>query len=297
MNIPRISIGTAGFANFYEPMTFDDCTKIVDKAIIHKYNYFDTGPEYGNGKSEEILGRCLQKYNRDRYFISTKAGKVGNEYKYGYYDIIQSVMNSRKRLGVKYIDIVFITDIEFACSLKFIIQESLPALKFLKDQGFIKHIGISGLYLEQLNYISENFNIDFILSYCCYTLINNSLIKYCDIWKKRNIKIIQGGVTSMGLLTPQGPPKWHPSDYQIKATCNKLNQFCSEKKINIVEKAFYYTYQNSYIDTILLGVTTPSQLDEYTDWINNFYYNNKLYINTLVEMSEPIHNKLWNEMF
>ena len=49
MNIPRISIGTAGFANMYENITLDECSKIVNKAIIHKYSYFDTAPYYGHG--------------------------------------------------------------------------------------------------------------------------------------------------------------------------------------------------------------------------------------------------------
>jgi L-galactose dehydrogenase len=294
MNIPRISIGTAGFANMYENITLDECSKIVNKAIIHKYSYFDTAPYYGNGQSEEILGKCLKNYSRDKFFISTKAGRIGNEFKYGYYDIIQSVMKSLKRLGIKYIDIVFIHDIECCKALNIILEESLPALKYLQNQGFVKYIGISGLYLNQLNYVSDNFKIDYILTYCCYTLINNSLTKYSDKWKEQNIKIIQGGVTSMGLLTPQGPPRWHPASYDIKAVCNKLNHFCSEKNINIVEKAFYYTYQNPNIDTILLGITSVNQLDQYIDWVNRLYCNNKIYINTLVEMSKLIHNKLWN---
>ena len=63
---------------------------------------------------------------------------------------------------------------------------------------------------------------------------------------------------------------------------------------DIVEKAFYYTYQNPNIDTILLGITSVNQLDQYIDWVNRLYCNNKIYINTLVEMSKLIHNKLWN---
>lgn len=297
MELPRIGIGTAGFCGIYNEITPQECGNIVDKAIANKFNYFDSSPFYGNGRSEKILGNCLIKYNRDKYFISTKAGSSSGRYKYGYYDITNTVMNSLKNLKVKYFDMVFIADIDRCSSLDYILKESLPALLYLKRNGFIRKIGISGIILEQLDYVRTNFDIDCIMTYCCYSLINNSLINYIPKWKSDNITIVQGGVTSMGLLTPQGPPCWHPATDDIKECCKNLTEFCKNKRINIVENAFYYTYLNSDIDIILIGVTNVNHLYNYIDWIQHIYSNNKEHIQTLVEMAQPIHNKLWVDLF
>ena len=100
----------------------------------------------------------------------------------------------------------------------------------------------------------------------------------------------------MGLLTPQGPPCWHPATDEIKECCKNLTEFCKNKRINI-ENAFYYTYLNTDIDIILIGVTNVNHLYNYIDWIQHIYSNNKEHIQTLVKMAQPIHNKLWVDLF
>lgn len=297
MELPRIGVGTAGFSGIYNEITLYECGNIVDKAITNKFNYFDSSPFYGNGRSEKILGSCLIKYSRDKYFISTKAGSCNGKYKYGYYDITNTIMNSLKNLKVKYFDMVFIADIDKCVSLDYVLKESLPALLYLKKNGFIRKIGISGILLEQLDYVSSNFNIDCIMTYCCYTLINDTLLKYISKWKSNNIIIVQGGVTSMGLLTPQGPPIWHPASNDIKLYCKKMNEYCNNKNIDIVEKAFYFTYLNKNINIILLGITNVKHLDNYIDWLHRTYHNNQTHIQTLIKLAKPIHNKLWVDLF
>ena len=291
----RLSIGTAGFGNEYELMDELECKKIIDKALTNRLIYIDTAPHYGNGLSENILGKCLKKHSRETYIISTKAGRMGNTFDYSYMGIRQSVFNSLKRLELKYIDIVYLHDIEYASSLDIILKESLPALAYLQKQGYIRYIGVSGLYLNQLDYIIYNYPIQYVLTYCCYTLINDSLKNYAPKWKDKGVTIVQGGVTSMGLLTPIGPPDWHPASYDIKSICKKITNFCNENNINIVEKSFYYSYLYTKIDYLLVGVTSVKQLEEYIHWLDHLYTNNKTFINTLLEMATPIKNKLWEK--
>lgn len=46
--------------------------KLVDVAITHGVNYFDTSPAYCKGRSERATGIALSRYPRDKYFIATK---------------------------------------------------------------------------------------------------------------------------------------------------------------------------------------------------------------------------------
>ena len=46
--------------------------KLVDVAIAHGVNYFDTSPAYCKGRSERATGIALSRYPRDKYFIATK---------------------------------------------------------------------------------------------------------------------------------------------------------------------------------------------------------------------------------
>ena len=288
MSVNKLALGTAGFGNEYQNMTLDQCKEIITKCLENGITYFDTAPHYGKGKSEIILGKCIKDIDRNKFRISTKVGRVGNKFDYSSEEIIKSINRSLERLNLEYFDIVFVHDIEFAKSLDYVLEITIPTLLNLKKKGIIKNIGISGLYLDKLDYlISNSEDIDYILSYCCYTLLNNTLEKYVDKWTKKSVKIIQGGVTSMGLLTEQGPQSWHPASKKIKKRALDLIHFYKENNLNIVEYAFHFTNLSyNRIENILVGVTNINQLEQYLIW-------NTKKISNLSEIKTDLSDELW----
>ena len=52
--------------------------RLVDYAIAHGVNYFDTAPVYVQGFSEKTTGIALKRYPRDRFFIATKMSNFSN---------------------------------------------------------------------------------------------------------------------------------------------------------------------------------------------------------------------------
>ena len=46
--------------------------ELVDYAIAHGVNYFDTSPVYCRGKSERAMGIALSRHPREKYFLATK---------------------------------------------------------------------------------------------------------------------------------------------------------------------------------------------------------------------------------
>ena len=77
MNFPifptfsKISIGTSQFGKDENNMGYNQCKAIITKALLNKINYIDTSPFYSGGKSEEMVGKCLQNITRDKYIISS----------------------------------------------------------------------------------------------------------------------------------------------------------------------------------------------------------------------------------
>lgn len=65
---------------------------------------------------------------------------------FSYDRITESIDNSIRLLGCKYLDICFCHDIEFAPTLDVITSEALPAMQKAREKGKIKYIGISGTY-------------------------------------------------------------------------------------------------------------------------------------------------------
>ncbi len=57
--------------------------RLVDYAITHGVNLFDTSPRYCKGRSEEALGRALSLYPRESYLLSTKMSNQGDSSREG----------------------------------------------------------------------------------------------------------------------------------------------------------------------------------------------------------------------
>jgi aryl-alcohol dehydrogenase-like predicted oxidoreductase len=89
-------------------MNDDEAIRLVHEAIELGVNFFDTAPNYGLGKSEELLGRAL-KGKRDQVVINTKFGHHSNgELDFSATKIRQSLERSLRRLQTDYVDSIMI---------------------------------------------------------------------------------------------------------------------------------------------------------------------------------------------
>jgi L-galactose dehydrogenase len=94
------------------------------------------------------------------------------------------------------------------------VNETLPALNALKARGLVRHVGITGLPLGVFPYVLDRAppgSVDVVLSYCHYCLNDTSLAGLVPYLRSKGVGVISASPLSMGLLTPQGPPSWHPA--------------------------------------------------------------------------------------
>ncbi len=63
-------------SNRNSPIDQEEVNRLVDYAIEHGVNYFDTAPVYGRGLSERVTGIALKRHPRDRFFIATKLSNM-----------------------------------------------------------------------------------------------------------------------------------------------------------------------------------------------------------------------------
>ena len=60
------------------PIDQEAVNELVDYAIAHGVNYFDTAPVYIQGFSEKSTGIALKRHPRDRFFVATKMSNFSN---------------------------------------------------------------------------------------------------------------------------------------------------------------------------------------------------------------------------
>lgn len=117
--------------------SFDDCVAVVRTAIDLGVNFLDTAEAYG---TEEIVGAAARHYDRDKLVISTKAiFKAGDDTGE---TVTRRVEAGLQRLGLDYVDIFHFHAVNPA-AYEYHRDVLAPALVRLKEQGKVRHIGIT----------------------------------------------------------------------------------------------------------------------------------------------------------
>ena len=78
MRLP-VESGGSGRENGNSPIDQEEVNRLVDYALAHGVNYFDTSPVYCQGHSENSTGIALSRHPRNSYFIATKLSNFSPE--------------------------------------------------------------------------------------------------------------------------------------------------------------------------------------------------------------------------
>jgi len=266
MDVSVLSFGASALGSVFRATDYEESVRVVHQAIECGINLIDTAPWYGHGKSETVLGKALKTIPRDKYFLTTKVGRylpeVSEMIDFSAERTLKSVDESLERLGVDYVDVIQVHDMEFAENLDVIINETLPALQKVKESGKARYIGITGYPLDNFRTVIEksHVKIDTILSYCHYTMNDTSLAEHLEFFKSKGVGVINASPISMGLLSARGPPEWHPATQNIKDACKQAAGYCSEKDIDLSKLAVKFTTENENIPTTLVSTASERNL-------------------------------------
>ncbi|KAF6038252.1 hypothetical protein EB796_003439 [Bugula neritina] len=129
-----VGVGTAGLAGLHGEMDEEEAVNAIEFAIECGVNFIDTAPYYNDRQAEDLLKDIIAKYDRESLCIATKVCRYMNSreltesFDFSASTTEMSVMESMKRMGLSYIDVVQIHDVEHAPSLEYLEKETIPAL-------------------------------------------------------------------------------------------------------------------------------------------------------------------------
>jgi len=291
LRVSALSFGASSLGDAFRKTDEGEAIRTVHVALDCGINYIDVSPYYGATKAETVLGKALKTVKRERYILATKVGQYGEgEFDFSAARVTRGFDESCARLGVDYIDLLQCHDIEFA-DLNQIVNETLPALVKLREQGRIGHIGITGLPLKIFPNVIDrvgNAVVETILSFCHFELNDNSLASLLPYCVERGIGVINASPTGMGLLTTRGVPSWHPAPATMVAGARKAVEFCQSVGADIVKLAIQYCVSDPRITTTLVGSANPDNIRKNVAWAME-PLDFEL-IARVLEILRPIHN-------
>lgn len=128
-----------------------DQERTIARAIAAGVNYFDNAVLYGNGESENNLGRVLQKLKPTGVAVGTKVRVPAGEIAQIASAVTMSLEGSLARLRLDRVDILHLhnpiteTGGDSALSIRQVLDDVVPAFERLRQQGKIRFSGISAL--------------------------------------------------------------------------------------------------------------------------------------------------------
>ena len=143
----EVTVVGIGCNNFGWRIDADAAAAVVNAALEQGVNFFDTADIYGEGRSEEYLGRALAK-RRNQAIVATKFGMKLDEQRVGARPeyVMRAVEDSLRRLGTDYIDLYQLHKPDPAVP----IADTLGALNQLVGAGKVREIGCSNFPAEQI---------------------------------------------------------------------------------------------------------------------------------------------------
>lgn len=167
--------------------------EMVDYALAHGVNYFDTAHPYHGGLSERVIGRALARHPRESWYLADKY--PGHQIS-STYDPAAIFEEQLERCGVNYFDFYLLHNV-YENSIQVYMDPQWGIVDYFMEQkrlGRIRHLGFSchgGLP-----------TLEKFLDYC------GGRMEFCQLQLNYLDWTLQQGKEKYGLLTGRGIPVW-----------------------------------------------------------------------------------------
>jgi aryl-alcohol dehydrogenase-like predicted oxidoreductase len=249
----------------------------IHRALELGVNWIDTAAAYGFGRSEEVVGRALDGL-AERPYVFTKCSLVegpGRTVTHSLHrdSIRREAEASLARLGVDAIDLYQIhwPDPEED------IEEGWSAMAELREEGLVRHIGVSNFSVEQMRRIQGIAPIETLQPQ--YSLIvrevESEILPFAE---GEGIGVIVYSPMGSGLLTGAmtrerieglGDDDWRKRDERFRepqlskhlAIADRVGRVAERHGVSPGAVAIAWTLRNPAVDAAIVGMRRPDQVD------------------------------------
>jgi D-threo-aldose 1-dehydrogenase len=277
LEVSKLSLGTWGFGNASAPEARigddDNLVAVLQATFDAGVNFFDSAEVYAN---EERMGRLLKQVDvPDDLVVATKFGH-GKGFSADQFRA--SVEQSLKDLGVEKIELMMIHDPRNDEDMKTILGKggALEALRQMQDEGLVGSTGVATGTLTPLKQAVECDEFDVIQFPRLYTLLNRAALTsgLLDAAKEKNIGTLlaapfAGNILATGVRGVEKPLYGYwAAQPEIVEAVGKMQDRAEELGITIAQAAVQFAVTQPKIDSAVVGITKPVELQQNVDALN-----------------------------
>ncbi len=250
-----LRISSIGFGCMSLPQEENEAEKIINTAIDRGINFFDTADVYNNGNNELLIGKILQQH-RSNIILASKVGNVaktdgssGFHWNPSKKHILESINKSLIRLNTDYLDLYQL----HGGTIEDNIEETIEAFELLKQQGKIRHYGISSIRPNVIHeYVKKSSIVSVMMQ---YSLLDRRPEEQClDLLQHNHISVLSRGALAQGLLA--GKPAKSYLGHNESAVARAAQSIQHNP-----ENAIAYVLAHPTVSSAVIGIRTFAQLE------------------------------------
>jgi L-galactose dehydrogenase len=291
LEVSILGFGASPLGNVFDQTDPAEGIAAVRYAIDNDINFFDVSPYYGLTLAETQLGKALQGY-RHRVVLATKCGRYGaKDFNFSAKRISSELEKSLKRLHTEHVDLLQAHDVEFG-DVHQIVEETIPAMRVLQQQGKARYIGITGYSLRNLMQIASRVKVDNILTYCRYNLLIDDMGKMLvPFAKAHGIGVVNASPLHMGIITRRGAPVWHPAPTEVREVGQQIMELCASRGYDASELALKYCFDNKDVASTFVGISSREHVDASLRALQ--MKGDAALLGDIAERVKPVRNFVW----
>ena len=262
IEISELSLGCMSL-----PTNAREAKPIIELAIEHGINYFDTADLYDTGVNEEIVGECLKPY-RNQVILATKVGNVWNEDGSGWHwdasptHIEEGLKESLRRLKTDYIDIYQLHGGTIDDSW----DEIIATFEKLKKEGLIREYGISSIRPNVFKPFFETSSA--ISNMMQYSILDRRAEEWFELIQNAGASVVTRGSIAKGLLTNEWRTRIESANGYMSYTKEELVQVLERLEDefgDVHAAAIAFNLSHPVIASTVIGARNEKQLlDNFT---------------------------------
>jgi aryl-alcohol dehydrogenase-like predicted oxidoreductase len=272
LSVGTWAIGGAQYGDVNEKDSIAAIRTMIDRGVT----LVDTAPIYGNGHSEEVVGRALAGGYRGKVALATKFGVLNGFVKDGSYkNALRECEDSLWRLQTDVIDIYIMHWPDPNTP----VEEGISAAAELQRQGKVRYIGVSNFSQEQIERAQKVATIDILQP--PFSMVNQSAVELMRWCEGQGIGTMTYGSLGAGILTGaiRTMPTFAPDDMRnifydyfkepkfshIIELLRAMDGIADKRHKPLAQIAINWATQKSFVTTAISAVRNPQEPNENCD--------------------------------
>ena len=270
LTIPAVTVGGAPLGsmpqNFGHELAYEDGVALAAYILDSPVRALDTSNNYSGGESERRIGAAIAQRGGlpADFLLTTKVD--GRDSDYSGDRVRASVAESKERLGLDWLPLVYLHDPEYHDFATLSAPGgAVETLMALRDEGEIGHVGLAGGPAPEMQRYLALGGFEVLLVHNRWTLLDHSADALISQAEDLGVAVVNAAIYGGGILAKPGTTTRYAYREAKPATLEAvaaMQRSCAEHGTDLATAALQASVRDPRITTTIVGLSSPARLDD-----------------------------------